>query len=107
MRGPNSDYISMKSLRGRAKICCLTSEHFRDDVIIMARAHGIKLQDLLLMALRDKVYADRKAKRTAEGRRRLALEALFQSKTAPQELKDAIDALLAKYLPRELKEPVG
>ena len=97
----SNDYISMKSIKGRAKMCCLASDHFRDDVALLARTNGVKVQDFLLMALRDKVYADRKAKRTAEGRRRLALEALFQSKTAPQQLKDAIDALLAEYLPRD------
>lgn len=98
MRGAN-DYISMKSIQGKAKMCCLASDHFRNDVITLARAHGLKLQDFLLVAVRDKVYADRKARRTLEGRRKLALETLFQNKRAPEEIKQAIDALLARYLP--------
>lgn len=93
------NHVSMNSIRGRAKMCCLASDPFREQVIALARANGTNLQDFLLAAVRDKVYGDRKARLTVEGRRRLALERLFRNKRASQELKDTIDFMLKKYLP--------
>lgn len=95
-----NDYISMKTIQGDAKMCCLGSSQFREQVIALAKANGLNLQDFLLIALRDKVYGDSRARRTVEGRRRIALESLFRSKRASQEVRDIVEQALKKYMPK-------
>jgi hypothetical protein len=99
-QAPNQEYISMKSLVGDAKMCTKSTPEFRDECIFLARSQGIKLQDLVLVALRDKVLGNRKGRQTLEGRRALALERLFANKRTPQEIKDAVDSILKRHLPQ-------
>lgn len=98
-RAPDEEYISMKSIAGDAKMCTKSTTAFRDECLMLARSQGIKLQDFVLEALRDKVVASRKGRQSLEGRRVLALERLFANKRTPQEVKDIADAILKRYLP--------
>ena len=93
----------MQRIKGEkdAKMCCFSSVQFREEVLALAKREGHTLQDFLLIALRDKVYSEKKGGRTVEGRRRIALEALFQDRRTPKRLKEAIDKLLMDYLPKE------
>jgi len=103
MSRAQNDYISMQRIKGDkdAKMCCFSTVQFREEVLALAKREGHTLQDFLLIALRDKVYFEKKGLRTIEGRRRIALEALFQNKRTPKRLKEAIDALLVDYLPKD------
>lgn len=96
-RQGNEQYISLKSIAGKSKMCCFSSPEFRDRVLIAAHQLGLKLQEFVLHAVRDKLQGHHI--HTLEQRRSVALQALFASKGTPENIKRAVAELLAPYMP--------
>lgn len=98
MRKHNEEYISMRSIKGDVRMCCSTTPEFRDKVAIAARNLGVKSQDFVLEAVRDKMQEGRRTA-TPEERLAMALRAFLANKRTPPHVKEGIEKMLEPFLP--------